>query len=523
MPTVAHTDIPSPRVFGFPFDEWRPGQYELVSEILGSDERHHLLVAPTGFGKSLLYVAVGQLAGGRTMILTSTKALQDQLVRDFEEIGLYDVRGKGAYDCTLPQLVPSLAHMVRRGSTAATAPCSWGFQCPLKEGGGCPYYDRVRLAKERELVVSNYDFWMYNADFPAVDTLIMDEAHQSPGELSDFLSMRIDSKCRHYFGGRVPQSEELDVWVDWGKWAAKEVQSRIERYRSNPPSDLLDLGRQLGKFILLQKGEWVVECFPDGSAQFDCINPESYGGLLWGRSARTLMVSATANSMTAKAIGIQDARLWSAQSAFPIERRPVWVVDGAVQVSYRMEEAHKRMWVALIDRLLEQRCDRKGIVHTTSFERAKYLQTYSRFSSRLLLNESGTTRDCVTQFKASKSPLVLVSPSITTGYDFPYEDCEFQVIGKIPFPDLRGKANKVKAQRNKEWAGYMAAQVMVQASGRGMRAADDQCETFIVDGNFGWWYRAHKKFTPKWWQEAVMWCDIGKLPPPPEPLHSRRP
>ena len=190
-------------------------------------------------------------------------------------------------------------------------------------------------------------------------------------------------------------------------------------------------------------------------------------------------------------------------------------MEGAVQVNFRMVEGQKRLWVSLIDRILEARSTIKGIVHTTSFERARYLQQYSSQRSRLLLNESRNTRDVVASFKAAKSPLVLVSPSVTTGWDFPYDQCSFQVIGKVPFPDLRGKAARVKSERNKEWAGYMAAQQMVQASGRGMRARDDQCETFIADGAFGWWYGKNKKYTPKWWQEAVQWCKPGVIPEAP--------
>jgi ATP-dependent DNA helicase DinG len=92
------------------------------------------------------------------------------------------------------------------------------------------------------------------------------------------------------------------------------------------------------------------------------------------------------------------------------------------------------MWVGLIDRILDARGDRKGIIHTTSFERARYLQQYSRHSGRLLLNESRNTRDVVSAFKSTQRPMVLVSPSVTTGYDFPYAECEFQVIGKVPYP-----------------------------------------------------------------------------------------
>jgi len=368
-------------------------------------------------------------------------------------------------------------------------------------------------------VVTNYDFWLYNPDFPKADTLIMDEAHESPEVLAGYLSMRISKDARYYFNNRLPQSEELDEWIEWSKWALDIVVTKLERYKSQPPSDLVKLRRELEKLRLLcTHGEWVVEILPDGSVAFDCIDPSYFGALLWGRSDRTLMVSATANSTTAKAIGIKDVVVHQASSAFPIDRRRVWSISNAVQVNYRMQDAHIRMWVSLIDRLIESRCDRKGIVHTTSFQRAKWLQTYSRFSSKLVLNESGTTRECVTRFVDSKSPLVLVSPSVTTGYDFPYDACEFQVIGKIPFPDLRSKANKVKAKRNPDWASYMAAQTLVQAAGRGMRAEDDRCETIVVDGNFSWWWKKAKDFTPKWFQEAVGYATTSTLPTPPPKL-----
>jgi Rad3-related DNA helicase len=67
----------------------------------------------------------------------------------------------------------------------------------------------------------------------------------------------------------------------------------------------------------------------------------------------------------------------------------------------------------------------------------------------------------------------------------------------------------------------MAAQELVQSSGRGMRAEDDHCETLIVDGNFGWWWKANKKWTPKWWQGAVRWAELSSLPPPPPKLQPR--
>lgn len=523
MPSDALT--PTPRDLGLPFDTWRPGQWEMLTGILDHPTSHHLIVAPTGFGKSLTYMAMAVLCGGNSMVLTATKALQDQLVSDFEEAGLYDIRGKSGYLCTLPDHQPQNAHLVRLGSSCANAPCSWGFQCSLRESGGCTYYDRVRQSKDKDLVVSNYAFWLYNADYPGRRLLIMDEAHQAPDELAGFLHFEVGKEARHLFPRNVPDTDQIEHWIDWGKWALEAVQVKIERYGGRQvPQELTKLKNELEKVHMMQQGEWVAEIVKEGRQQgaihFDCINPEKFGGILWGRAGRVVMVSATANLATAQAIGLDPTKVkvWDVPSSFPLERRRVWAIDGAPQINFRMEEAHKRLWVTLIDRILSARPDRKGIIHTTSFERAKYYVQYSRFGTRLLLNESSTTKDTVTRFKQSKLPLVLVSPSVTTGYDFPYDQCEFQIIGKLPFPDLRGKANQIRSKRWPDWPGYMAAQTLVQSIGRGMRAVDDQCETFVVDGSINWWWGKNRKFIPRWSQEAFGWCPMGKLPEPPPAL-----
>jgi Rad3-related DNA helicase len=49
----------------------------------------------------------------------------------------------------------------------------------------------------------------------------------------------------------------------------------------------------------------------------------------------------------------------------------------------------------------------------------------------------------IEQFKKSKDPIILVSPSVTTGFDFPYEECQFQIIGKVPWPDTSSAVMKV--------------------------------------------------------------------------------
>lgn len=499
----------------------------MVWGIAESEWPVHLLVAPTGFGKSLTYAGLAKLTGWKTIILTATKALQDQLMRDFEEDGWVDVRGQSNYRCVAPDRKPEWAHYFRRGGelNATQGPCRWGLRCELRDGG-CPYYDRVRQARQTVasggIVVTNYDFWLHNRhQFTDVDLLVMDEAHQAPDILAEFLSFRLTAEMRRYFNGRMPEGEALDVWAEWAVWAFDRVKSHLDQNRGDrPPQYMLDMKRDLERMsAVLGAGDWVVEHFPDGQVWFDCIDAERFGQqYLWGNVGRVLMVSATINAMTARALGIPDNgfKKWEAKSGFPVERRPVWVVDGAPQVNFRMAEGAKVQWANLIDRIIGARRDRKGIVHTTSFERARYLQSRSQYP--LLLNDSRSTKDVVEKFRRAGPGTVLVSPSVTTGWNFPGQECEYQIVAKIPFPDLRTKAAKVRAERNREWAGYQAAQTIVQESGRGMRSTGDRCETFIADGNFGWWYGRNRKFTPRWWQEAVQDCAMGRLPDPPDKL-----
>lgn len=513
----------TPQDLGLPFPSWRPGQFDMVMDIALSPSLADLLIAPTGWGKSLGYTGVSAVRGGFTVILTATKALQDQLMRDFEQpMGLVDVRGQSNYDCAASNHPPEgMSHYFRRGKayTVRDAPCTRGVQCPMKEFG-CHYYDRIREAQSARVFTTNYDFWMRNkSKFDEPDLLVMDEAHQAPGELQDFMSFRITREQKRAFGQNMPSVDDPVQWRTWAKWAYEKLAAKHPEELSDTLRDLKQEFRRMS--AVLGHGEWVVEFMENGAIHLDCTNAAQFGrAFLWGGAAKVLMVSATVNPMTAAQLGIpeKEVKVWEAKSGFPVERRPVYFVEGSTRLSFRSQEGEKRIWLSLIDRIVGVRQDRKGIIHTTSFERAKYIIANSRWKSQLILNESSSTAATVAAFRSMPPGKVLVSPSVTTGWDFPLSQCEYQIIGKIPFPDLRTKAAKIVNKENPEWAGYAAAQTLVQSGGRGVRSADDQCETFIVDGNFDWWFRANRKYIPKWFQEAVRWVTMAKLPEPPPRL-----
>src|SRR5947209_12760470 len=71
--------------------EYRPGQVQMAEAVLRAfEERRHLIVeAGTGTGKTLAYlvpaIAAAVARGGRVVISTGTKNLQEQLMERSEE------------------------------------------------------------------------------------------------------------------------------------------------------------------------------------------------------------------------------------------------------------------------------------------------------------------------------------------------------------------------------------------------------------------------------------------------------
>jgi Rad3-related DNA helicase len=120
--------------------------------------------------------------------------------------------------------------------------------------------------------------------------------------------------------------------------------------------------------------------------------------------------------------------------------------------------------------------------------------------------------------------VILLSPAMTTGYDFRYTDCEWQIISKLAFADSRGRIAQSRsgklfpkgspeAKEGRLYSLYETALTLVQACGRAMRAVDDRCETFIIDDHMRWLYWKHKSLFPASFRR--LYSEREKVPAPP--------
>jgi Rad3-related DNA helicase len=265
-----------------------------------------------------------------------------------------------------------------------------------------------------------------------------------------------------------------------------------------------------------ERGE-TVRCDPVWAAPFG----EPY---LFRGARRVVLTSATLTRKTADLLGIMDKdfELVTGGDGFPVARRPVYlcpaltrITDERIRMDHRMTEWDWTCWLAHIDRFIGDRADRKGIVHTVSYARRDRILAESAHRHRMMTHEKADTARQIERFKAAPAGTILISPAVTTGYDFPYTDAEYQVLCKIPFPDSRDPITRARTLVDKEYPTHLAMQELVQTVGRIMRAPDDRGETLIADAHTDWFLsKRHRHLAPDWFWAAVRRRDDLPAPPP---------
>lgn len=516
--------IPPPDEVGLPpkFDKWRSGQEQAISNIMTSTKRVVALSAPTGFGKSPTYIGYALLSGQPTCIVTNSRGLQDQLMRDFASIGLVDIRGRSNYAC----------------AARDDYSCQEGYatQCPYKGTIGCPASQAEMRAATSSLVVTNYDKWVasrrYGQGLSHFTQVVFDEGHDAPDAIAKAMQVTLsDHEITDILKLDYPRG--ADVFACWKIWAsyAREVAEdliRDQKYKissvSSPKSTwikelyhLTNLHRSLCILGAARPEDWVSEENHTVGFQFDPIRPARYAeSTLLLNTPKIIIVSATLRPKTMYMLGVGKINydFFEFESDFDPQRCPIYWVP-TMRVDARAKDL-SQLWIRL-DQIISRRQDRKGIIHTISYQRQQDVLSRSRFAKQMFTNSKGIPATSMVEvFRASERGTILVSPSVATGYDFPGKDCEWQFMCKIPFGDGRSKINKARNEADPEYGAYQAMQTMVQSFGRGMRSREDQCEGFICDDHLQWFLPRFRHLAPNSFYRLFKKVDV--LPQPPRRL-----
>jgi Rad3-related DNA helicase len=429
------------------------------------------------------------------------------------------------------------------------APCQAGLSC-AKRNGGCLYYDATRLAASprSRLLVTNYAFWMaehlWGEGLNPFDMLILDEAHNAIDELGKFVGTELrPGELEQALNGNarvLAEGATQSDWMQWGAYWEAMVAAEIETIKaavaaaagSTWVGDKLSYGtlrrvRDLKRIqqklttIAHMSGEWIIDHTEDDRRRpiikFDPVWPGAYAeSMLFLGIKKIVMVSATVRPETAMKLGFKPDEIDFREypSPIPKERRPI-IFYPAGAMNRKAAADSQFAWSQAIDQIIARRVDRKGIIHTKSYKRAREVYQGSRFRELMITHDDTNTKEVIERFKKSTRPLVLISPVLTTGYDFPYETAEYQIIAKMPFPVTTDKVVKARAALDKGYRDYVTMVELVQTAGRVCRAPDDIGETIIIDTDFGWWFRvAGRKLCPQWFKEAIREIQILEAPLP---------
>lgn len=64
----------------------------------------------------------------------------------------------------------------------------------------------------------------------------------------------------------------------------------------------------------------------------------------------------------------------------------------------------------------------------------------------------------------------------------------------------------MRQKRDKRWYAYKTVMTLMQAYGRGMRAEDDSCYTYILDSDINLLFKSplYKSLVPNFFKEAIV-------------------
>jgi Rad3-related DNA helicase len=287
---------------------------------------------------------------------------------------------------------------------------------------------------------------------------------------------------------------------------------------------LIDIVQDIDKLtrtinnILSNPNNWIVsevqkENYDVNRVELKPLDPSKYIKAIVEKCPKTLIMSATIlnNKTFEKNLGLDSednsTKFIQIQSDFPVENRPIFPLSVEyLNFSNLQQMTVKSKISRAIDNIMHIHSNDKGIIHTSSYEQLNFIkENLSKTNSRrLILTDPEIERDEVIREHAeSKKPTVLISPSLHTGLDLKDQLSRFQIITKVPYPNITDKWTSEKRKLNKEWYYWQTALRLVQAYGRSIRSKDDWAKTYVLDSAFNYFVKVNYNILPKWFLSAI--------------------
>jgi len=575
----------------------RAGQQMMADAVADCLARQETLIveAGTGVGKTYAYLVPLLTAGGKSLVSTGTKNLQDQLFkRDLPAvmetlargITVALLKGRGNYLCryrfelarqdaalvathggllkrlakfdattrdgdltTVPGLVDAVGVRFRVSSTVDNC---LGQKCPFFDD--CHLVEARRRAHEADLVVVNHHLLFadmalkqdgFGEVLPAVDALILDEAHLVPEIASQFFSQSFNTRqvrdllrdaeaeagavsgalqpllarsevlenaLRHFLvdSAELPERGATqsvlpgrlgETWTGLGEALAEfaeHLQAQGERSEG--------LAAVAGRGLALLAGH--VECtrsdveeniywyersereltfhatplnVADALAEFRA----SYEAA-WVLTSATLSVGGDFTHFVEQT-GLNDATTLSCESPFDYRHKALLYVPEGLPLP--RHEQHTQALVDAVRPLLTASGGRAFLLFTSHRARRRAAELLAGDGYPLFVQGDQPPLDLVEDFKASGNGVLLGSASFWQGVDVPGSALSMVVIDKLPFqppddPVLQARVRQLEARGEAAFHRLQLPAAVIrlkQGAGRLIRTLSDRGVLVIGD------------------------------------------
>ena len=405
----------------------------------------------------------------------------------------------------------------------------------------CRYFHQKWISTKASHAIYNYKYFLSDLYFSNIiskrELLVFDEVHNIESEVSNFKSFIINSEniTRLFPKLQLPnrKEEEIETWIEFCEYYKEtllgfieEAELAIENNSSKEPfteKNLIDcINREKNLDYVLtdmktNKNNWLVTNIDRKSKDLirkitlTPLDISYYFKEILDVSNYGLFMSATIlnKEYLCKITGLSQDEIQFIRvkhSDFPKENRPIHLMNIAWLNSRNILD-NLPIIAKTVNNIMSIHKNEKGIIHTTSYFQLEYIKNNLNKENLQRLIESGPNTDRIETLQRHSQntrPTVLISPSFYQGLDLKDDLSRFQIITKIPYPDLSDK--KVAALRKKDMNWYLWNTIvrLTQTYGRSIRSQEDHASTYILDSNINYLLRNVNDMFPSWFTEAII-------------------
>lgn len=539
------------------FEGLRDHQRVAIREILTAYEEGAkcvVLDAPTGSGKTLIGETVRRLLLGagvsrQTSYICSSKALQDQFIRDYPYAKV--LKGRSNYATELyPERFNNKDPLTCGDCTKSlgSSDCMW---CSGVDK--CPYAVAKTDALLSSLAVLNTSYFLSECNGPGAFSrgglVIADEADCLEAELMSHVEVRISERRLKQYGLSTPKYvTKEESWREWAEDAYEKVRASPPKRRDSSGDEVKAIREAKRHDYLVAKlrtlklgldsGNWIYT----GDREAAAFKPVTVSGLgeshLWQHGDKWLLMSATVISADEmlESLGWNEDDEWrlvKCPSTFDKDKRKV-IVWPVATMSFKTRDESIPKLVEAVTTICQDNPNDRILVHSTSYSLTNAVVEGLRFAygvrrqceccvknglaggslacdERYIFTytQSSEREQALNDYLATPGSII-VAPSLDRGIDLPGDSCRVQVICKVPFLSIKDKQVSARlygtGRAGKIWYAVNAIRTIIQMCGRAVRSEDDYATTWILDKQFvDNLYGGYRNLVPNWFKEALVW------------------